>query len=83
MADVATVASGLGVPTATPGPDGQLALTWRQGAQYFEVEIFEEGPSEFFFNDESTGEMFVCEYQPGGPVPLQIQGKLRFLAKKP
>jgi len=74
---------GVSVPTASPGPDGQLMLAWRRGDHYLELEIFEEGPWEFFYNDESTDEMFVCEFEQDEPVPAKVAERLRHFVESP
>jgi hypothetical protein len=71
------------VPTATPGPDGQLMLAWRSGVHYLELEISEKGPWEFFYNDEATGEMFVCELSEDAAVPVTIRERLRHFVEAP
>jgi hypothetical protein len=66
----------LSVPTASPGPDGELLFHWRSGQRYLELEIFEERPAEFFYNDEGTDELFGCEYVIGQTIPSEIKERL-------
>ncbi len=77
------LADGLSIPVATPGPEGQLMLVWRSGPHYLELELFEHEPWDFFYNDESSGEMFVCEYAPDDPVPQRIVERLTHFVGNP
>ena len=66
----------LRVPSACPAPDSELMYTWRNGEHYLELEIFPEGPAEFFYKNRQTGELWEWEYDIGSPIPNEVKNKL-------
>ena len=70
----------LPVPDACPGPDGQLLLAWERSPHYLELEVFPAAPAEFFYRNESSGDLWETDYDPGNPVPAEAIAKLALFA---
>ena len=70
----------LAVPDACPGPDGQLLFSWEREPHYLELELFLDGPGEFFYRNDHTGALWQCEWRAGEPVPTEAAAKLALFA---
>jgi hypothetical protein len=69
----------LSVPDACPGPDGQLLYTWDHGDHHLELELFPDAPAEFFYENDTTGDVWEATYIVGKSVPAGAMDKLRIL----
>ena len=47
----------LPAPSAATGPDGIMFYSWDKGEHHFEVEIFPDDSTEFFYRNRMTGEI--------------------------
>jgi hypothetical protein len=65
------------VPDACPGPDGQLLYTWDRGEHHLELEIFSDAPAEFFYENNSSGEVGEATLIIGEPIPAEALDRLR------
>ena len=66
----------LPVPDAAPGPDGQLLYTWNKGDHHLELEIFPNGPAEFFYLNRVSSETWEEEYLIGNSISLDAKARL-------
>lgn len=67
----------LRVPGAMPGPDGELLLAWGDDEHHFEAELIPGGPTEFFYANEKTKEVWSSEVDAGGPLDSETIRILR------
>lgn len=61
------------VPSACTGPNGKLFYEWNRGVHHFEIEFIPDKPTELFYRNRETGELWNEEY---------IEGPLSFEVKK-
>lgn len=66
----------LPVPDACPGPDGQLLYSWDTSEHHFELEIYPEGLSVFFYRNRVTGRIWGVDHVIGQPIPREVIEKL-------
>lgn len=69
-------AEDLSAPDAAPGPDGQVLYTWDRDRYHLELEIFPEGPAEFFYRDRHTGSLWECDFDLSAAVPEEALERL-------
>src|SRR5438093_1546188 len=65
------------VPDACPGPSGELLYTWDRDGHHLELEIFPDTPAEFFYENDSSGEVWEAAFVIGESVPPGALDKLR------
>lgn len=62
----------LPVPTASPGPDGQILYTWDQGEHHLEIEFVVNEPATMFYMNRTTE--FCEEYRLGNILGVKDEG---------
>ncbi len=66
----------LSVPNAHTALGGQILYTWDRGAHHFELEIFPDAPSEFFYLNRETDEDWDYIYNVGDQIADALVEKL-------
>ena len=66
----------LSVPNAFTAMGGQILYTWDKGPHHFELEIFPDAPSEFFYLNRETDEDWDCIYNVDAPITGALIEKL-------
>jgi len=66
----------LSVPNAHTAIGGQILYTWDRGAHHFELEIFPDAPSEFFYLNRETDEDWDYIYNVGDQMADALVEKL-------
>jgi hypothetical protein len=64
------------VPAACTGPDGQMFYSWDRDRHHLELEITADRPSEFFYRDRETDELWGEDYNIGEPVSDEAVQKI-------
>jgi hypothetical protein len=72
-----SMSNALLVPDACPGPNGELLYTWGRDGHHLELEIFADAPAEFFYENDSSGEVWESAFVIGEPVPPEVLDRLR------
>lgn len=67
----------LPVPAACTGPDARLMYAWDRDEHHFEIELIPGEPTELFYRNRQTGELWGEEYTVGHPLPQGTAAKLR------
>ncbi len=65
------------VPAACTGPDGEMFYSWDRGRHHLELEIIPGKPSEFFYRDRETEDLWGEDYNVGDPLSAEALTKLR------
>jgi hypothetical protein len=60
------------VPDACPGVDGEILLTWDQGAHHLELEITSDLSATFFYMNTKSNECWECAANANDPLDKRI-----------
>ena len=70
----------LPVPAACTEPDGKLLYTWDRGDHHFEVEFIPGKPTELFYRNRSSGELWSDDLAIDANLPQAAIVKMRLFA---
>ena len=66
----------LSVPDAAPGPEGQLLYAWNNVEHHLELEVFPNGPAEFFYLNRFSNDSWEDEFNVNTPVSQRVHDAL-------
>lgn len=66
-------------PAACTGPDGRVLYAWDEEKHHLELDIYPDGPAEFFYRNRETRELWEEDYHHGDPISDEAKARIALL----